>query len=364
MGFFARWRAKRRLKKAIAGVKRNPSPATTIALIEAYLSLGMLDEAYSVGKQALELYPMSVSVVETVRKMLHVKYDDQIKELRAKLRVSPSPTTYAMLAEIYSEMGETEKTLELCRESTQKFPDYEGAYLIEGRIRFNRYLEEDLPKDGASAVERFEKAVKLNSNNHKILLRLGELYLDLNMPRRAIDKLRMAQARRPDDERIAQLLAQAMDMAPERDDDVEERFKQLCERRRAERESEILLRFSIEELNRIFADLPDLPGAYLAIAITPDGRRLASRIFRNIMDEQRSILCVKSIFEASDDSCKRMDIGGLRRAVFIGSAIQLHMFRFDDMIFALVADAKLNSKLVAGYLNKVIDERLYVPIQS
>jgi len=364
MGFFARWRARRRLKKAIVRVRRSPTPATTRALIEAYLDLGMLDEAYSVGKQALELYPMSLSIVEIVRKMLRVKYDDQIKELRARLRTNPSPIAYAMLAEIYSEMGETEKTLELCRESIEKFPDYEGAYLIEGRIRFNRYLEEDLPKDGACAVERFEKAIKLNSNNHKILLRLGELYLDLNMPRRAIEKLRMAQARRPGDERIEQLLAQAMDMTPERDDDVEEHFKELCERRRAERESEILLRFSIEELNRIFTNLADLPGAYLAVAITLDGRRLASRIFRNIMDEQRTILCVKSIFEASDDSCKRMDIGGLRRAVFIGSSIQLHMFRFDDMIFALVADAKLNSKVVADYLDKVIDEKLYVPLQS
>lgn len=359
MGLFARWRAKRALKRAIRRIKRNPCPLNTVILIKAYMNLGMLDEACSVGKQALELYPMSPSVIDTVRKMLRARYEDQTRQLRAKLRTSPSPTAYAMLAEIYNEMGETEKTLELCREAMEKFPDYEGAYLIEGKIRYNRFLEEDLPKDGAYAVERFEKAVKLNSNNHKALLRLGELYLDLDMPRRAIDKLRMAQARRPDDERIKELLARAMDMPPERDDDVEEHFKVLCERRRAEREAEILLRFSIEELSNIFARLDELPGAYLAVAITLDGRRLASRIFRHIIDEQRTILCIKSIFEATDDSCKRMDIGGLRRAVFIGSTIQLHMFRFDDMVFALAVDAKVDPKVVSNYIDRVIDEKLY-----
>jgi len=360
MGFFARWRAKRALKKSIKNVKKNPCPINTVALMDSYLNLGMLEEAYAVGKQAMELYPMSAAVNALLRKMFKMKYDEQIRSLREKLRVQPLPTVYTMLAEIYSDMGETEKAIELCREAIEKFPDYEGAYLMVGKIRYNRFLEEGSAKDGCEAVDNFEKAVKLNTSNHKALLRLGELYLELGMPRRAIDKLRMAQMRRPDDEQVAALLKSAQEMAPERDDDVEGHFNELCERKRAARQAEILLRFSIEELNKIFSHLEDLPSGYIIVAITPDGRRLASHSFRHIIDEQRVILCVKSIFESTNDACQRMDIGGLRRAVFVGSTIQLHIFRFDDMVVALLADAKAGQKVVSEYIDNLIDKKLYV----
>ncbi|MCX7704374.1 MAG: hypothetical protein N2234_09840 [Planctomycetota bacterium] len=359
MGFWARWRAKRALKRAARNVKKNPNPTNAAALIDAYLNLGMLEEAYTVGKQAMELYPLSATVNSALRRMFRAKYDEQVRSLRDKIRVQPSPTAYAMLAEIYNEMGETEKTIELCREALEKFPDYEGSYLILGRIRYNRLLEEGCPHDGVEAVENFEKAVKLNNSNYKTLLRLGALYLELMMPRRAVDKLKMAQMRRPDDQEIAALLKTAQEMAPERDDDIEQHFKELCERKRAARESEILLRFSIEELNNIFSHLGELPSGYIIVAITPDGRRLASHTFRHIIDEQRVILCVKSIFESADDACKKMDIGGLRRAVFVGATIQLHMFRFDDMVVALLADAKAGTKAVSEYIDALIDKELY-----
>lgn len=363
-GWIKRWKLKRALRRALKQVRKQPTPHNTAELIRCYMELEMFDEAEKVGRQAVQLYPLSSTIQEVMRRLKRLKYDDQIRHLRERIRVNPNPTSYAMLAELYRDLGETEKTLELCREAMQKFPTHEGVYLIVGTIRYERYLKNRHPKDGVAAVENLEKALKLNNSNYKVLRRLGKLYLELGMPKRAMEKLRAALSYTPDDSELMELVKKAREMPPETDDDVEEYFKAFYERYRRQAESEVLLRFTLEELNTIFSHLPDLEGAYLIIAITKDGRLLASRQFAPGIEEKTAIACMKNIFDAADDACLRMDIGPFVRGIFSGKHVRLHMFRFDDMLVGLFAYAKTHKRTVEQYLDRLIEEEFYAYRES
>jgi len=358
-GFLKRWKLKKAMKRALKSVRRAPHPRNTAELIRCYMELGMLEEAEKVGRQAVQLYPLSSTIQEVMRRLKHLKYDEEIRRLRERIKANPNPTSYAMLAELYRDLGETEKTLELCREAMEKFPTHEGVYLIVGSIRYERYLKNRHPKDGVGAVENFEKALKLNNSNYKVLKKLGQLYLELGMPKKAMEKLRAAQIHMPNEPELMELIKRAREMPPETDDDVEEHFKALYERYRQQAESEVVLRFSLEELNAIFARLPHLEGAYLLMAITKDGRRLASRQFAPGIDENVAIKCMKSIFDVADDACFRMDIGPFVRGIFSGKHVRIHMFRFDDMLIGLFAYAKAHKRTMEQYLDSLIEEELY-----
>ena len=358
-GFLKRWGLKRALRKALKRVKMEPSPANTAELISCYVDLGMLDEAEDVGKQAKELYPLSVKVNDSVRKLHLLKYDGEIRRLRSRLKEQASPTSYAMLAELYNEIGETEKALEICREAVDKFPNYEGIYLVVGKIRYNRFLQEGLPRDGVEAVENFEKAVKLNNANYKTMVRLGRLYLDLGLADRAAARLNSALIHAPGDEEATELLRRASEMPPPEEEDLEECFKRLCEARRAEEDSEIILRFGLDELNEMIAHLEPAPGVHMVVAITKDGRRLASKAFDGTLQEEAALTCARQIYSAANDSCERMDIGRFVRGIFAGKKLQVHMIRFDDMIVALFADGRAHRRIIEQYLDRFIDDELY-----
>jgi len=363
-GFLRRWKLKRALKRALKEVRSAPNPRNTAHLMQCYMDLGMFEEAENVGRQARKLYPLSATVKETMRRLKRIKYDQQIRQLRERIRRNPNPTSYAMLAELYRDIGETEKTLELCREAMHNFPTHEGVYLIVGAIRYERYLKNRHPKDGVAAVENFEKALKLNNSNYKVLRCLGQLYLELGMPRKAMEKLRSALSYMPNEPQLMEMVKQAREMPPESDDDVEEHFKALYERYKQQAESQVVLRFGLDELNAIFARLPDLEGAYLLVAMTKDGRRLASRQFAQGIDENVALRCMKAIFDVTNDACLRMDIGPFVRGIFTGKTVRIHMFRFDDMLVGLFVYAKVHKRTAEQFLNDLIEEEFYAYRES
>jgi tetratricopeptide (TPR) repeat protein len=362
LGFFARWKAKRELKKAIKRVKKHPSPMAAADLIEKYISVGQLDNAGLMAKQSLEYYPASPGIRESYRLFKKAKYQEEIRGLTQQIKERPNPSAYAMLAELYGEIGETDKTLDICREAIRKFPDYEGTYLIVGKIRYRRYREEGLPRDGTLAVEFFEKALKLNAKNYKTLMQLGELYLELGMPKKALDKFKAVQYFAPEDERARELLAYAEGQPPETVTDVEDRFKELKEKRDAENVERRTSRFSIEELEVKLNDFQVFEGLYAVVITTPNGRQLASRIEWEELNEETLRNAISSIFRGADDSALRMDIGGFEQGIISSQHYLLNVFKFENLVCAVAVSAQIRPEVVQAAVDSFIDECLYAPV--
>jgi tetratricopeptide (TPR) repeat protein len=362
LGFFARWKAKRELKKAIKRVKKHPSPRAAGDLIEKYLAVGQLENATIMAKQSLEYYPASPSIRESYRLFKKAKYQEEIRKLTQQIRERPNPSAYAMLAELYGEIGETDKTLDICREAIRKFPDYEGTYLIVGKIRYRRYREEGLPHDGMLAVEFFEKALGLNSKNYKTLMQLGEIYLELGLPAKAVDKFKGVLYFAPEDERAKELLQYAQGQPPEADADIEDQFKALKAQRDTQMVERRTSRFSIEELETKLENFRAFDGLYAVVITTANGRKLASRIEVTELEEELTRKSVADIFEAANDSALRMDIGGFEQGVISGQHYITNLFKFENLVCAVLASSQVKPETVQAAIDTFVDDTLYASV--
>ncbi len=364
MGFFARWKAKRELNKAIKRVRKSPSSKATAGLIDKYVAAGQLDNAALMAKQGLEFFPASPSVRESYRLFKKAKYQDEIRRLTQQIKDRPNPSAYAMLAELYAEIGETDKTLDICREAIRKFPDYEGMYLIVGKIRYKRYREDGLPRDGMLAVEFFEKALKLSPKNYKTLMQLGEMYLELSMPAKATEKFKSVLYFAPEDERAKELLAYAGTLPPESDADVEDQFKELKARQEPQMAERRTSRFSIEELEARLNGFGFFEGLFAVVITTPKGRKLASRIEAAELDEETVRNAVAAIFRAARDSALRMDIGGFEQGIITGQHYIVNLFKFENLACAVFASSQVRPETVQTAVNSFIDDSLYAPVEA
>ena len=364
MGFIARWKAKRELKKAIRRVKKHPSPKAAADLIEKYLVAGQLENATIMAKQSLEYYPASPSIQESYRLFKKSKYQGEIRKLTQQVKDRPNPSAYAMLAELYGEIGETDKTLDICRKAIRKFPDYEGTYLIVGKIRYRRYREEGLPRDGMLAVEFFEKALKLNAKNYKTLMQLGEIYLELGMPVKAVEKFKGVLYFAPEDQRSKELLNYAQTLPPEGDTDVEDRFKELKAQRDAQMVERRGSRFPIEELEAKLQNFTVFDGLYAVVITTPKGRKLASRIETPQLDEEAVREAVAAIFRGAENSAQRMDIGGFEQGITSGQHYHMNLFKFENLVCAVLASSQVKLDTVQIAVDSFIDDCLYASVES
>lgn len=362
MGFFARWKAKRELKKAIKRVKKHPSPKAAGDLIEKYIATGQLENAALMAKQSLEYYPASPSIRESYRLFKKAKYQEEIRGLNQQLKDRPNPSAYAMLAELYGEIGETDKTLDICREAIRKFPDYEGTYLIVGKIRYRRYREEGLPRDGLLAVEFFEKALKLNAKNYKTLMQLGEIYLELSMPTKATEKFKSVLYFAPEDERAKELIAYAQTLQAEDSIDIDDQFKELKAQRDAQMVERRTSRFSIEELNAKLESFPPFPGLIAVVVTTSQGRKLASRIDAPQLDEEITRNAIGAIFNAADDSSLRMDIGGFEQGIISGQHYIMNIFKFENLVCAVLASSQVKPEMIQIAVDSFVDDYLYASV--
>ena len=84
-----------------------------------------------------------------------------------------------------------------------EFPEFEGNYLVVGKMRYDRWKEDALPKDGLTAVQNFERAHELNRENYKTLLALGQIYLIVGAKAWAEERLKSILFLAPDDQRVA-----------------------------------------------------------------------------------------------------------------------------------------------------------------
>ncbi|MCZ6602585.1 MAG: hypothetical protein O6952_06240, partial [Planctomycetota bacterium] len=207
MGLFGRKTGKRELEEAKAAARKQPSPSTTSALIQKLIDLGDLDDALSAAKYGTDVYPYSESIRTQYRYLKRKKCSSEMKELQASVRSDPKPAQFQRLAEIYYDSGEEDKAITSAEEGIDKFPDFEGNHLIMGKIRYERWKEDFLPRDGVLASRHLERALELNKENYKTLLALSKFYLQVGAKTEAEDKLNAILYLTPDDQRAREYLS-------------------------------------------------------------------------------------------------------------------------------------------------------------
>jgi len=162
-----------RLRRA---AKAGPSPETLGALAERYIALAKLDDASRVAEAGLARFPASERLRKVTVFAKKHRRKEQIARLRTEMRDHPTPSVFTQLAEIQRELGNFEDALTVCSQCIERFPLNENPYLIIGEIRLTRFISDRIAHDGVQAEQQLQRVVKLNGQNLKAHLLLGQLY--------------------------------------------------------------------------------------------------------------------------------------------------------------------------------------------
>ncbi len=116
---------------------------------------------------------------------------EAITEYREALRYDPRASEiYARLADLYIQTNRTQEAIREAEESIKQDPGNKEAHKMLGQIYLEQVFENDTnPENAKKAIQEFQEVRKLDSQDDSVLLSLGQLYLQTNQPKSAVEVL-------------------------------------------------------------------------------------------------------------------------------------------------------------------------------
>ncbi len=208
-GLVKKLQRRREIQKISQEVASDPSPAKIETLCERVAATKGPRAALDAVERGLEQFPWSEKLQVLAFGLAKAVAKDELEEITRAIAESPTPEAYGRLAERFRQLGDEDEAIRVCRECAARFPQNENAFLVEGRLRTDRYRNTGLARDGVLAVEKLERAVVLNEDNLRARQLLGGLYADIGAFGRALPHLRFLKMHGAPDERLQTLLDDA-----------------------------------------------------------------------------------------------------------------------------------------------------------
>jgi predicted regulator of Ras-like GTPase activity (Roadblock/LC7/MglB family) len=316
-------------------------------------------------------FPDSERTVSTFRYIKRAHLQHSIIELQRSIENNPDPAAYARLAILYyKDLGDWEAALEVCRRGIVMFPDAEELHLINGQIRFHRFHESYLAKDGLKAVEHLSKAAQINPRNYKAQQLLARLLTEARCFRKAQEVLECILSFMHDDELSRSLLAKLQQLEPEKDEDVERMFKRV-ERAGAIAKDikELVKLYEPEEVGEpatpqgisphtvreLLPDLLGVAGCEAAVVIDTDGTLQAAQS-NSGLDPQTLAQAALTIHRTAAESAQRMDIGSFNRCLIDGPRGAIHMVETRNLVLMVLASPAARKEAIERAIDNFLDQ--------
>ncbi len=370
MGLFENMRRRREMDKLEDEARTNPGPNSLAALAEKYLAYGEEARALDVAKQASGKYPDSERVQTTFQFIMRTHLQNRIRELNRKLTQKETPADYALLAQLYyKDLGDRDAALETCRRGSIPFPNEENLHLIDGQIRFDRFHEDYLSKDGTKSVEHLDRAASLNPNNYKAPVLLAQLFVEIGALGRAQETLKTVLRLAPEDDRAREMLHRVEAAGPGRkpEADLDPLFLEVEKRGGLTREARTMVagegvkapterktRVDEAKLAAVLARFEAIAGIRGSVILAHHGEALASNVTAGLSAEALSG-AVRQVFEVAEESSKRMDIGSFVRGSIDGPFGALHLVELKSLVLAVLASPQAKAEQVTEAIERVLD---------
>lgn len=366
MGLFDGWKKKKKIKAAREEAKSNPTPKTTATFAEVLIECNEYDNALAVLEMGVKAFPDSDLLQQKFKQLKKMKYQDPIRELKRSIDQNPDPISYARLADIYIKIGEEDKAIEIGQTGTDKFPDYEGNHLILGKLRWERYRDNLIARDGVKAVEHFEQAVKLNPNNYKILFQLARIYVEIGAPQSALDKISIILQAYPHDDNAKKLQRRAKLLPQVRENDLDDLFKDFqsknpnVKKMDSSMGSGIAHKFIsdpafLKDKSQVLLQLAHLQGL---IIINSEDQVLLSE-FKEGSLKGKVETSILRVVKAAKGCSLRMDIGALQDSRIEGPKGWIYLRGFVQLIFVFMFTKQARFRQIETQLAEFFEFGIY-----
>lgn len=374
---FTLWRTNSRIHKLELAVAARPTPMLYIELADAHKEAGNQTKCAQVLKMGAARFPSAPEINKRQAEAERHERELDKRRLVDKIQSHPNPILYARLAELYKADNELTKTIEICQRGIRAFPKYGGTYLVLGQILLEK-------KQWNDAASQLEKSVSLDKYNYLALKLLSQVYLELDRPADAVQRLEDILFFAPGDEGIMALLKTAREAAHAKDPNAAPLDSPALSTPRPPAKSSGLQRSvtsirgntgilsrasgvsgSISGLQRSvgplsskdqllargLADMRAISGVVGVILVDLYGLVVASDLDARL-DESLAGALITNIYRSASNHTMKLGVGQFEEGFVESTEGNLHIIQFDDMILTVFArpDVKL------GLLEKSIRE--------
>lgn len=189
-------------KKIEAALQKDPTVDKVLELSSIYVSENDLSSAL----RLLRAWSKKFND-EKMRSTLHeveaLERKGEIEALEIRIKEAPNSLNYSRLASLKIKSGELDDALKICKESLEKYPQFNsGAHQCMGDIFL---IKENY--DGA--LKEYELVVKEDPNNFQVVKSLCEIYIYKGSKNKAISYLEDLIKKNPADQTLKDMLARA-----------------------------------------------------------------------------------------------------------------------------------------------------------
>lgn len=327
-----RWRDIARLR---GRAKDDPSPATLAELAGRLIAFGEIDEALRTAEEGLRRFPDSERLAQVRLFAKKGRLSGQIRQLREDLVRRPSPAAYGQLAQIYRELGSHDEALEIASQCAERFPLNEGPHLVQGEIRVERFLRDQVARDAFTAADALQRVVRLNAHSVRGHLLLAELYHVVGALTSCRAHLRLALSANPQARDVQEFLAKLGAAGEAEEEDFRDLVRRVEETglfanppgrvpgalvEGAANEGRDRAQVDVESLRARVAELAGHAGVRNTVVLDREGAVLTDASVPEGLSRRQFSELVRSVAATADDASRRMDTGALVRAEIEGPA--------------------------------------------
>ncbi|MBN2185516.1 MAG: tetratricopeptide repeat protein [Candidatus Krumholzibacteriota bacterium] len=124
---------------------------------------------------------------------------EEIKQLAEKYKNSPESRVFAPLADAYRKSGLVDKSIEICEDGLNRYPEYASAHVILGKCFYDKGATE-------RSKGEFERVLEIDSENMVALKFLGDILLGEDKKDEAAEFYRRLLAIDPTNEGVSKSL--------------------------------------------------------------------------------------------------------------------------------------------------------------
>lgn len=363
LDFVKTWRTNSRIHSLEQALQGRPTPALYLALADAHKEAGNPQKSAQVLKLGAARFPSAPEIIRRQAEAEKIERENEKRRLVDKIQTHPNPILYARLAELFKADGELDKTVDTCTKGIKAFPKYGGTYLVLGQI----YVEK---KQWQEAAAQLEKSVELDKYNYLALKLLALVYMELNRPADAAQRLEDILYFAPGDEAILELLRKAKEKAGQ---PVIEKRTAIMEAKAeapAARKTIRIGRLAAEQkataasqrdkaLNEGIAALRAVAGVTGAILVDQYGLVVAADLDASI-DEGLAGALITNVYRTASGNSVKLNVGQFEEGLIEGEEGNIHILQLEEMILAVFAKADVRM----GLLEKSIREFAALVVQQ
>lgn len=343
---FRRLRRRAEIKRLEHRAQADATPRSFCELCRTLLAYGDAPKAMKKAQLGLARFPHCEDLRDVLRHTWRLTRTPEIDALRKQCGTTGDIQAFTKLVQIYVESEEYDEALLVAEALSQRYPNFDGAWLMQGEVLLRRFYKDHVASDAQRGIAQLKRVLELNERSFDAHYLLTKVYHHIGAISKALFHLYKALDLQPEHEGARRLYASLIALPLERDEEhallreleendhdapaalANDEREPLSQQRRAQ---------LLASINRLSL----LNGVTKAALVSPEAEMIGVRGDVRLLGLQEpDPLCdlARRFRKAATVSAKRMGIGGFQSAVLTAGDRILHFQAVDSAVLLVETD--------------------------